>query len=99
METARSRRRRPSGEPPPLPHHLQTSGVRWLAATVVLMVLAVVVFARGLRGVAVDVAVFDAAVVGWLSGIDLPGFRGLMRGLAALSSWWVLNGVLYALVL
>ena len=98
-EVVRSRRRRPSGEPPPLPHHLQTSGVRWLAATVVLMALAVVVFARGLRGVAVDVAVFDAAVVGWLGGIDLPGFRGLMRGLTAFSSWWVLNGVLYGLIL
>jgi membrane-associated phospholipid phosphatase/tRNA A-37 threonylcarbamoyl transferase component Bud32 len=71
----------------------------WLVATVVLMVLAVVVFAGGLRGVAVDVAVFDAAVVGWLGGIDLPGFRGLMRGLAALSSWWVLNAVAYGLSL
>ena len=28
----RARRRRPTGEPPPLPHHLQTSGVRWLVA-------------------------------------------------------------------
>ena len=28
------RRRRPTGEPPPLPHHLQTSGVRWLVAAV-----------------------------------------------------------------
>ena len=97
-EAARSRRRRPSGEPPPLPHHLQTSGVRWLAATIVLLVLAIVVFAGGLRGFAVDMAVFDAAVVGWLGGIDLPGFRGLMRGLAALSSWWVLNLVSYGLV-
>ncbi|HEY7606371.1 MAG TPA: phosphatase PAP2 family protein, partial [Actinomycetes bacterium] len=95
---ARTRRRRPSGEPPPLPHHLQTSGVRWLIATVVLVVLAIAVFARGLRGFAVDMAVFDAAVVGWLGGIDLPGFRGLMRGLAALSSWWVLNPVSYGLV-
>jgi tRNA A-37 threonylcarbamoyl transferase component Bud32/membrane-associated phospholipid phosphatase len=98
-EAARSRRRRPSGEPPPLPHHLQTSGVRWLLVTLVLMVLAIIVFARGLRGLAVDVAVVDAAVVGWLSGIDLPGFRGLMRGLAALSSWWVLNPVAYGLAL
>jgi hypothetical protein len=45
------------------------------------------------------VAVFDAAVVGWLGGIDLPGFQGLMRGLAALSSWWVLNPVAYGLAL
>ena len=95
---AGSRRRRPTGEPPPLPHHLQTSGVRWLVATLVLVVLAVVVFARGLQGLAVDVAVFDAAVVGWLGGIDLPGFQALMRGLAALCSWWVLNPVAYGLI-
>ena len=73
------RRRRPSGEPPPLPHHLQTSGIRWLVAMLVLMALAIVVFARGLRGIAVDVTVVDVAVVGWLAGIDLPGFQGLMR--------------------
>src|SRR5829696_1720248 len=92
-------RRRPTGEPPPLPHHLQTSGVRWLVATGVLVVATLVVFGRGLRGIAVDVAVADAAVVRWLGGIDLPGFRGLLRGLAGLSSWWVLNIVSYALVL
>jgi hypothetical protein len=97
-EAARGRRRRPSGEPPPLPHHLQTSGVGWLVAMLVLVALAIVVFAGGLRGLAVDVSVFDAAVVGWLAGIDLPGFRGLMRGLASLSSWWVLNTVSYGLV-
>jgi tRNA A-37 threonylcarbamoyl transferase component Bud32 len=95
---ARSRRRRPTGEPPPLPHHLQTSGVGWLVATVVLLVLAIAVFARGLRGLAVDLAAFDTAVVGWLTGIDLPGFRAVMRGLAALSSWWVLNVVAFGLV-
>jgi hypothetical protein len=98
-EAGGGRRRRPSGEPPPLPHHLQTSGIRWLVAMLVLVALTIVVFAGGLRGIAVDVAVADAAVVGWLGGIDLPGFRGLMRGLAALSSWWVLNLVAYGLIL
>jgi membrane-associated phospholipid phosphatase/tRNA A-37 threonylcarbamoyl transferase component Bud32 len=93
------RRRRPTGEPPPLPHHLQTSGVGWLVATLVLVALALAVFSRGLRGLAVDVAVVDAAVVRWLGGIDLPGFQGVMRGLAAISSWWVLNGLLYGLIL
>src|SRR5215207_4412863 len=97
-EAAGPRRRRPSGEPPPLPHHLQTSGVRWLVATLVLMVLAIGVFAGGLNGFAVGVAVFDAAVVGWLGGVDLPGFEAVMRGLAAISSWWVLNGVSYGLI-
>jgi tRNA A-37 threonylcarbamoyl transferase component Bud32 len=93
------RRRRPTGEPPPLPHHLQTSGIRWLVATAVLVVLVVAVFGRGLRGIAVDVAVVDAAVAGWLGGVALPGFQGLLRGLGVLSSWWVLNCVSYALVL
>jgi tRNA A-37 threonylcarbamoyl transferase component Bud32/membrane-associated phospholipid phosphatase len=92
------RRRRPTGEPPPLPHHLQTSGIRWLVATLVLLALAVAVFARGMRGIAVDVTVVDAAAVGWLSRVDLPGFQALMRGLVALSSWWVLNPVSYALI-
>ena len=98
-EAAGPRRRRPTGEPPPLPHHLQTSGVRWLVATLVLIVAAIGVFAGGLQGLAVDVAVFDAAVVGWLGGVDLPGFEAVMRGLAAISSWWVLNSVSYGLIL
>jgi hypothetical protein len=67
-------------------------------ATVVLLILAIVVFGRGLRGLAVDLAAFDSAVVGWLAGIDLPGFRAVMRGLAALSSWWVLNSVAFGLL-
>jgi membrane-associated phospholipid phosphatase/tRNA A-37 threonylcarbamoyl transferase component Bud32 len=92
------RRRRPTGEPPPLPHHLQTSGVRWLVAMVVLVALAVAVFARGMRGIAVDVTVVDVAVVSWLGGVDLPGFAAVMRGLAAFSSWWVLTPVSYALI-
>jgi membrane-associated phospholipid phosphatase/tRNA A-37 threonylcarbamoyl transferase component Bud32 len=64
----------------------------------VLVALAVAVFARGMRGIAVDVTVVDDAVVRWLAGVDLPGFVAVMRALAALSSWWVLNGVLYGLI-
>jgi tRNA A-37 threonylcarbamoyl transferase component Bud32 len=95
----RSRRRRPTGEPPPLPHHLQTSGVRWLIAALVLVALTIAVFARGLRGLAVDVTVADDAVVRWLGRLQAPGLVGIWRALAALSSWWVLNGLLYGLLL
>ena len=42
-----ARRRRPSGEPPPLPHHLQGSGFRWLAIALMLAVASVVVFGGG----------------------------------------------------
>jgi tRNA A-37 threonylcarbamoyl transferase component Bud32 len=95
----RVRRRRPTGEAPPLPYHLQTSGVRWLLAGVVLVGLSILIFARGLRGVAVEVTVVDDAVVGWLVGLDAPGLVGVWRMLAAVSSWWVLNGLFYGLLL
>src|SRR4029450_512017 len=39
------------------------------------------------------------AVVGWLAGSQLPGYVGLMRGLATLSSWGVLNGLALGLLL
>jgi tRNA A-37 threonylcarbamoyl transferase component Bud32 len=94
----RARRRRPTGEAPPLPYHLQTSGVRWLLAGVVLVGLSILVFARGLRGVAVEVTVVDDAVVGWLIGLDAPGLVGVWRMLAAVSSWWVINGLFYGLL-
>jgi membrane-associated phospholipid phosphatase len=93
------RRRRPTGEPPPLPYHLQTSGVRWLITAVVLVAMAIAVFARGLRGLAVDVTVADDAVVGWLGRLQAPGVVGIWQALAALSSWWILNGLLYGLLL
>jgi membrane-associated phospholipid phosphatase len=91
-------RRRPTGEAPPLPYHLQTSGVGWLVAGLVLVSLSVLVFARGLRGVAVSVTVADDAVVRWLAGLEAPGLVGVWRALAALSSWWVLNGMLVGLL-
>jgi hypothetical protein len=88
----------PTGEAPPLPYHLQTSGVRWLIAAVVLVALTITVFARGLRGLAVDVTVADDAVVRWLADLQAPGLVGLFRALAAISSWWVLNGLLAGLL-
>jgi hypothetical protein len=85
------RQRRPTGAAPPLPYRLQTSGIGWLAAAVVLVGLTLVVFAHGLRGPAVTVTVVDDAVVRWLTGLKAPGLDALLRGLVrAGSSWWVL---------
>ena len=92
------RRRRPTGEAPPLPYHLQTSGVRWLVVGGVLMALTIAVFARGMRGLAVNVTVVDDAVVRWLVGLQAPGLVGAWRALAAISSWWVINGLLAGLL-
>src|SRR3954447_17622190 len=86
-------RPRPSGEPPPLPRSLRRSGIGWLAATVVLVAWAVAVFSRGLRGVAVGVAVADDAVVRWFADLHVPGLVGACQALAALSSWTVLSTV------
>jgi membrane-associated phospholipid phosphatase/tRNA A-37 threonylcarbamoyl transferase component Bud32 len=99
-EAARSpRRRRPTGAAPPLPYRLQTSGIRWLVAAVVLVGLTLAVFARGLRGPAVAVTVVDDAVVQWLAGLVGPGLVAPLRGLARVASWWVLWTVSYGLVL
>src|SRR5215213_7675739 len=96
-EAVRSpRRRRPTGAAPPLPYRLQTSGVGWLVAALVLVGLTLAIFGRGLRGPAVAVTVVDDAVVGWLAG---PGLVGLLRGLVRIGSWWVLGTLYFGLIL
>ncbi|HEU4348500.1 MAG TPA: RIO1 family regulatory kinase/ATPase [Actinoplanes sp.] len=94
-----ARRRRPSGQPPPLPHHVQTTGVGWLTAAGLLVVLTVVVFAGGLRGPAMAVTVIDDAVVRWLAGWDPPGLLPVMRAAAGLGSWAAINVLLWGLSL
>src|SRR6266567_8088590 len=90
-EAVRSpRRRRPTGAPPPLPYRLQTSGVGWLVAAVVLVGLELAVFARGLRGPAVAVTVVDDAVGRRLGGLHAPELEALWQGLAHVGSWWTL---------
>src|SRR5512132_320389 len=92
-------RRRPTGAAPPLPYRLQTSGIGWLVAAVVLVGLTLAIFARGLRGPAVAVTVVDDAVVGWLAGLVGPGLVAPLRGLARVASWWVLWTLSYGLLL
>ncbi|HSO54160.1 MAG TPA: phosphatase PAP2 family protein [Actinomycetes bacterium] len=92
-------RRRPTGAAPPLPYRLQTSGVGWLVAAVVLVGLTLAVFARGMRGPAVAVTVIDDAVVRWLAGLYGPGLVAPLRGLARIGSWWVLYTGYFGLVL
>jgi membrane-associated phospholipid phosphatase/tRNA A-37 threonylcarbamoyl transferase component Bud32 len=93
------RRRRPSGQPPPLPHRLQTTGVGWLVAAVVLMILSALIFAGGFDGPAVAVTVVDDAVVGWLGGLRAPGLLAVMRLVDALGSWVAVSVLLWGLLL
>jgi len=99
-EATRSpRRRRPTGAAPPLPYRLQTSGIGWLVAAVVLVGLTLAIFARGLRGPAVTATVIDDAVVRWLAALVGPGLVGPLRGLARIGSWWVLYTAYWGLLL
>jgi hypothetical protein len=91
--------RRPSGQPPPLPHHLQPTGVGWLIAAVALATLSLLVFAGGLHGPAVDVTVVEDGVVRWLGGLRAPGLLPAMQGLAAAGSNVTVTGLLWALLL
>src|SRR4051794_20356186 len=93
-----SRRRRPSGQAPPLPHHVQTTGAGWIVAAGLLVTLTVVLFAGGLRGSAVAVTAVDDAVVRWLAGLDPPGLLPVMRAAATLGSWPAINVLLWALL-
>jgi hypothetical protein len=74
------RQRRPTGAAPPLPYRLQTSGIGWLVAAVVLVGLTLAIFGRGLRGPAITATVIDDAVVAWLAGLQVPGLHALLRG-------------------
>jgi tRNA A-37 threonylcarbamoyl transferase component Bud32 len=82
-----------------LPYRLQTSGVGWLVALLVLVGLELAVFGRGLRGAAVAVTVADDAVVRWLGGLRAPGLEALWQGLAHIGSWWILMPLWLGLLL
>ncbi|MET0834615.1 MAG: phosphatase PAP2 family protein, partial [Actinomycetota bacterium] len=86
------RRRRPTGEPPPLPRHLETTGVGWLVAAVGLMALSLLVFTAGRYGRGVSFTVVDNWVLEWLAARRSPGLTSLMRGLTeVLGTIWTIK--------
>ena len=76
------RRRRPSGAPPPLPRHIERSGLIWLAVAVLATGASIAVFAGGLSRWAVDVTVIDDAVTRRVAGLPVPGFTAAARVIA-----------------
>jgi membrane-associated phospholipid phosphatase/tRNA A-37 threonylcarbamoyl transferase component Bud32 len=90
------RRRRPTGEPPPLPRHLESTGVGWMVAAVVLIVLTGLVFMAGRYGRGMSFAVVDSWVVERLAALRTPGLTSFMRGLSGLlGSVWTLKVLAY----
>ncbi len=86
------RRRRPTGEPPPLPRHLESTGVGWMVAALGLVVLALLVLTAGRYGRGVAFVVADDWVVQRLAAVRTPGMTSLMRGVTGLlGSIWTIK--------
>ena len=87
------RRRRPSGEPPPLPRHLNASGKWWLALSAVVLVSWVGVVVTGTM-TAFDVV--DTRILQTVSEFRSPGLTraaeaaGVLAGERALHVLWLL---------
>ena len=74
------RRRRPSGEPPPLPRHLNASGKWWLGLSGAVVVAWVVIWLTG------SVALFDVADTRVLEGIATVRSPALTRAALAVGA-------------
>jgi tRNA A-37 threonylcarbamoyl transferase component Bud32 len=88
------RRRRPSGEPPPLPRHLAKSGKWWLTASGVVVLVWIAVWATG------SVSLFDLAdtrVLQAFESVRSPALTrvaevaGVLATPAALQTLWLVN--------
>ena len=77
--------RRPSGEPPPLPHHLDTTGKGWLAALVFLPVFWAFLATRIGR---TTIDVFDHQVAQAFAHLHSPGLTHVALDLNSLGSQW-----------
>jgi tRNA A-37 threonylcarbamoyl transferase component Bud32/membrane-associated phospholipid phosphatase len=89
------RRRRPSGEAPPLPRPL-TTGTYWLAATGVVLLLWLVALANSATNN--YVLSFDLTLLEWVSQLRTLVLTDVMRGLHALGSLWMVRVLFWATV-
>jgi tRNA A-37 threonylcarbamoyl transferase component Bud32/membrane-associated phospholipid phosphatase len=87
------RRRRPSGAPPPLPRHLETSGVGWLLAAVGLVAVLAVTFAASRHWAAVAVTAADGRVVRWLAELR-SGWLADVLPVAAFPASWLASKII-----
>jgi tRNA A-37 threonylcarbamoyl transferase component Bud32/membrane-associated phospholipid phosphatase len=87
------RRRRPSGAPPPLPRHLEKTGVGWLLVAVGLVAVFAVSFVASRHGAAVAVTVADDRVARWLTGLR-SGWLTIVLQVAAFPASWLASKIL-----
>lgn len=92
--TFAGRRRRPSGDPPPLPRELGTAGKFWLAAGAASFLLWLSAF---LLPETVDWWTrVDHAVLGWIIDLRTPVLTDVALALHALGSAWVIRPIRWA---
>jgi membrane-associated phospholipid phosphatase/tRNA A-37 threonylcarbamoyl transferase component Bud32 len=91
------RRRRPSGEAPPLPRSLHTSGRWWLAATVVVLLLWIVIANHPTTGLLV--LSLDQTAVEKLAELRTGVLTEVMLALHALGSRWTIRVLYWSTVL
>ena len=87
------RRRRPSGAPPPLPRHLEKTGVGWLLAAAGLVAVFTVTFAASRHGAAVTVTAAEDRVAQWLAELR-GGWFAAGVAVAAFPAGWVASKIL-----
>jgi tRNA A-37 threonylcarbamoyl transferase component Bud32/membrane-associated phospholipid phosphatase len=81
------RRRRPSGAPPPLPRHLETTGVGWLLVAVGLVAVFTVIFAASRHGAAVELTVADDRVARWFTELRRGWLTNALQAAAFPATW------------
>jgi tRNA A-37 threonylcarbamoyl transferase component Bud32/membrane-associated phospholipid phosphatase len=82
-------RRRPSGEPPPLPRRINTSGKWWLALAVMVVVSLILVATLKTTAVALDS--FDHALLRWAASLRTAWLTQLMKVIGVAATGWGLQ--------
>jgi tRNA A-37 threonylcarbamoyl transferase component Bud32/membrane-associated phospholipid phosphatase len=90
------RRRRPSGEQPPLPRELGRSGIVWLVLGAAAVLLWVFVFA--LDAVGAWLTRSDHGVLGWFVAVRNEALTEVMSALSALGSAWFIRPVRWVVI-
>jgi RIO1 family len=80
----RGRRRRPSGEPPPLPRTLSASGKWWLVLAGAAIVFSVLV--GTIERLSVGLGVIDSRMLDWLADVRSPALTRAMKVLGVLAT-------------
>ncbi|NNF11182.1 MAG: phosphatase PAP2 family protein [Acidimicrobiia bacterium] len=91
------RRRRPSGEKPPLPREISAGGWIWIVIGLFLVVIWVSLFA--FPGTTVWWTDRDLTVLRWLQDLRSDGLTSVMESLHALGSPWFIRPVRWATIL